>query len=72
MRLELALLKLTENYKYDSLYLWGRIEGIDKDYYIALGVQCKGQYEFPMKKFFWCNNANYMFSELPSFNPEFT
>lgn len=42
MRLELALLKLTESYSYDNLYFWGRIEGIDKDYYVALGVQCKG------------------------------
>lgn len=49
----MALLKVMENYKFDSLFFWGRIEGIERDYYIALGIQYKGQYDFPKKKFFW-------------------
>lgn len=53
MRLELALLKITENYKFDNIYFWGRIEGVERDYYIALGIQYKGQYNFPKKQFFW-------------------
>ena len=59
MRLELALLKLSENYQFDSLQFWGRVEGVEKDYYIALGLQLKGEYEFPKKKFFWCSGSNY-------------
>ncbi|CAD8128159.1 unnamed protein product [Paramecium sonneborni] len=30
-----------------------RVEGVEKDYSISLGIQYKGQYEFPLKKFFW-------------------
>jgi len=29
------------------------LEGSEKDYYIALGLNFKGVYEFPIKKFFW-------------------
>ena len=67
-RLELAMLKLTEHYQFDSLYFWGRIEGVERDYYIALGVNDKGEYEFPKKRFFWCSSMNYTFSELPGYN----
>jgi radial spoke head protein 9 len=48
-RLELALLKLTQHYQFDQLQFWGRIEGIDKDYYVALGLRFKGEFEFPKK-----------------------
>lgn len=71
MRLELALLKLSENYKFDQHQFWGRIEGIEKDYYIALGIISKGEYEFPKKRFFWCSGSNFHFSELPAYNPDY-
>jgi radial spoke head protein 9 len=71
MRLELALLNLGGNYHFDDLFFWGRIEGIERDYYIALGLKCKGQYEFPLKKFFWASSTNTHFSELPSYNPKY-
>ena len=29
-----------------------------------------GQYEFPVKKFFWCTSANYEFAELPELNQQ--
>jgi radial spoke head protein 9 len=38
MRLELALLTLSGHYMFDSLFFWGRLEGIERDYYIAMGV----------------------------------
>lgn len=35
MKLELALMKLTEATNFDQILFWGKIEGIKKDYYIA-------------------------------------
>jgi len=52
MKLELALLKLTQNGKFDQLLFWGRIEGIASNYYVALGLRFKDNFEFPHKTFY--------------------
>ena len=39
--------------------------GLQKDYYIALGIKYKGYYEFPFKKFYWTTSANFTFEPLP-------
>lgn len=69
MKLELAILKLNETEEFDQIVFWGKIEGIAKDYYLALGLKFKNQYEFPLKKFFWCNDE-FKFGELPQINRE--
>ncbi len=51
----------------EEIQLWGKIIGTVKDYYIAMGIKYKGQYEFPIKKFYWANNS-FIFSELPELN----
>jgi radial spoke head protein 9 len=38
----LAILKIQEHYTFDEVLFWGRVEGIEKDYYIAMGIQYKG------------------------------
>lgn len=38
--------------------------GLTKDYYIAMGVFFKNQYEFPLKKFYFCTDS-FVFSVLP-------
>lgn len=53
MKLELSLLKMSEKEKFDQILFWGKIEGIAKDYYIAVALKFKEQFEFPTKKFFW-------------------
>ena len=40
--------------------------GISGDYYIALGLNFKGNYEFPHKDFYWASSSNYVFSPLPA------
>lgn len=70
MKLELSLLKLNETQNFEQILFWGKIEGIEKDYYIALGLNFKGQYEFPLKKFFWSSN-DFKFSELPPINLQY-
>jgi len=70
MKLELSLLKLNETQQFEQILFWGRIEGIERDYYIALGLNFRGHYEFPVKKFFWSSNE-FKFAELPAINNEY-
>lgn len=35
---------------------WGKIKGIEKDYYIIMGLQIRGNHSFPSKVYFWANN----------------
>jgi|ETNmetMinimDraft_30_1059905.scaffolds.fasta_scaffold66724_1 radial spoke head protein 9 len=70
MKLELALLKLTETSSFDQIVFWGKIEGIKSDYYIAQGLNFKEQYEFPKKVFFWCGQ-DFNFAEFPALKEEF-
>lgn len=70
MKLELSLIKISEKEKYDQVLFWGKIEGTAKDYYIAIGLKFKEQFEFPTKKFYWSSN-DFKFSELPEMNMEY-
>jgi radial spoke head protein 9 len=71
MKLELALMKLTETTDFDQILFWGKIEGIKKDYYIAQGLNFKGCYEFPMKTFYWCSGADFNFAKFTEVKSEF-
>jgi len=64
-KLEIALNNLHLNIKSDEMLFWGKIIGIEKDYYVAVAVFYKDYNLFPKKKFFFCNSSNYFFSELP-------
>lgn len=65
MQLELSLLSLYERESFEEVYLWGRVTGVLKDYYIALTLNFHGHPEFPLKRFFWTNNQIWTFAELP-------
>lgn len=52
----------------ENVYLWGKILCEDTDYYIALGVNFKGRYEFPEKLFYY-SQANFDFAPLPETFP---
>jgi radial spoke head protein 9 len=38
---------------------------MESDYYIAVGTNFHGNKGFPSRRFFWCTNQSYTFSELP-------
>ena len=44
LKLEIILFKLLQNTSMDQIKFWGKIDGIKKDYYIAVGIQFKSQY----------------------------
>ena len=51
--------------KCDELWFWGKILGLEKDYFICLAVFYEGNFQFPQKKYFFCNSVSYIFTELP-------
>ena len=71
-RLEMGLQKLLNSSKagdFEELLFWGRISGKDDSYYIAVGLQYNGRYEFPQKKFFWATTkGDYTFEAFPALN----
>lgn len=40
--------------------------GLESDYFIAVGMCCKGQKGFLQRRFFWCTEQTYVFSEMPA------
>lgn len=65
LKLEIALNELHMDLKSDEMWFWGKITGVEKDYYIALAIFFREHYLFPKKKFYFCNSSNFVFSELP-------
>jgi radial spoke head protein 9 len=64
-KLEIALNNLHLDIKSDEMWFWGKITGVEKDYYIAVALFFREHYQFPGRKFFFCNSSNFIFSELP-------
>ena len=46
------------------MWLWGKIIGLERDYYIAESIVFAEKYQFPEKKFYWCSSTNYQFAPL--------
>jgi radial spoke head protein 9 len=44
VQLKLALLKLKNATKHEQLCFWGRVAGVTKNYYIALGLNYSGSF----------------------------
>lgn len=71
MQLELAVQKLSGEVEgVEEVMFWGKITGMQADYYVALGIHYQDQYEFPDKKFFWCTSTNFEFQEFPELNKQ--
>lgn len=64
LKLEIALNELYKNIKSEEIFFWGKIIGVERDYYIATAVFYKNN-TFPVKKFYFCNSNNFVFSLLP-------
>jgi radial spoke head protein 9 len=64
-KLEIALNNLHMDIKSEEIWFWGKIIGVEKDYYIALAIYFKEHQLFPKKKFYFCSSSNFIFSEMP-------
>ena len=72
-QLELGLRTLLNNSSkedFEELLFWGRINGTERDYYIAIGLTYNGMYEFPRKRFYYATSANFEFAAFPELNSQ--
>ena len=51
--LEVAVLKLSQEYDFQFFRFWGRVEGIVRNYYVVSAVDLKNTQSFPCKRYFW-------------------
>lgn len=66
LKIELALDTLQDAMNFEHIQLWGKINGLESDYFIAVGTCSSGQKGFAQRRFFWCTEQNYTFSEMPA------
>lgn len=68
MQIEMALSVLRCQIKADELMFWGKVTGVQNDYYIAVSITYKNMYEFPQKVFYYTlsNVKGFAFREMPS------
>lgn len=50
----------------EEVLFWGKIIGIKQDYYIALLVNYRGNYEFPKKALYFTTSTTWVFTPLPN------
>jgi len=67
--LQLSVLKLNENEKFDKVNFWGRIKGLANDYYIIVGIRFKERVNFPERQYYWCND-DFFLSPLIKSHPD--
>jgi radial spoke head protein 9 len=67
LNIKLALQQLQSDLKLDSIYLWGKIIGTVKDYFIAYSLDySRKTHGFPSKNFYWASSSNFIFASLPA------
>lgn len=55
---------------YEEILFWGKIQGLNKDYYILIGINYSNHYEFPEKGFFWASSSDFSFQPFPEMNSQ--
>ncbi len=67
MQLEMGLAQLRASVQADEVLFWGKVTGINADYFIAVAVTFRNMYEFPLKTFYWTLStaADFKFKEMP-------
>jgi radial spoke head protein 9 len=57
--------ELHNKIKSEELLFWGKIVGLEADYFLAIAVNYTGNYEFPQKTFYWACSTKFSFEALP-------
>ena len=64
------LLNEVQDTDFEELLFWGRISGAKADYYIAMGVTFKHQFEFPTKTFYYASSNDFIFKKFRDINTQ--
>jgi hypothetical protein len=67
MQLEMSIGQLKASISADEVMFWGKITGLNADYYIALAVTFHGKFEFAHKQFYYTlsTSQDFKFKEMP-------
>jgi radial spoke head protein 9 len=70
IQVELALQQALANqiFNIQDLMFWGKITGLNADYYIAIDVIYAERYEFPEKIFYWASSNDFKFMPFDPLN----
>ena len=49
---------------------WGKLSGLNADYYIAIGLVYSGRYEFAEKRFYFATSNDFTFKPFPALNDQ--
>jgi radial spoke head protein 9 len=60
----------SEEGDYEELLFWGKIGGVHRDYYIAMGITYSDKYEFPEKNFYYALSSDFKFVAFPPLNTQ--
>lgn len=55
---------------FEELLFWGRLSGLNADYYIAVGLVYTGRYEFATKRFYYATSQDFQFKPFPALNDQ--
>lgn len=68
--LKIGLKELEDRSKFDQLLFWGKIKCLTGNYFIAMALKFKNEYEFPSKAFFYAK-SDFIFRPLPPIIKQF-
>jgi radial spoke head protein 9 len=73
LQLETALQQLLNasgETDFEELLFWGKLTGLQADYYVAMGLVYTGRYEFASKRFYYCLSSDFQFKPFPELNDQ--
>jgi radial spoke head protein 9 len=74
VQLEMALQHLLNNpaseTDFEELLFWGKLLGLNGDYYVAVGLVYTGRYEFAEKRFYFATSGDFTFRAFPALNDQ--
>jgi radial spoke head protein 9 len=62
------LLNSSAETEFEDLLFWGKLQGLNGDYYVAMGLVFTGRYEFAEKRFYYCTSSDFTFRAFPTLN----
>ena len=64
------LLNTSSETEFEDLLFWGKLQGLNGDYYVAVGLVYTGRYEFAEKRFYYCTSGDFTFRPFPALNDQ--
>ena len=64
------MLNASQETDFEELLFWGKLTGLNADYYVAVGLVFTGRYEFAEKRFYYALSTDFVFKPFPALNDQ--